>query len=62
MALDDLERRVHQVRPRELRRGNCSRAMVRGLEYIKAAASIGGYQGGPAGGVGRSGGGAPSTP
>jgi predicted nucleotide-binding protein (sugar kinase/HSP70/actin superfamily) len=36
MALDDLERRVHQVRPRELNRGT-SKAMERGLSFIKSA-------------------------
>jgi predicted nucleotide-binding protein (sugar kinase/HSP70/actin superfamily) len=40
MALDDLERKVHQVRPRELQRGNCSRAMERGLAYIKDAKNV----------------------
>jgi predicted nucleotide-binding protein (sugar kinase/HSP70/actin superfamily) len=39
MALDDLEQRAHQVRPRELRRGTTSRALARGLEYLRQASS-----------------------
>lgn len=40
MALDDVERRVHQVRPRELKRGECSRAMERAFAFIKAASTL----------------------
>ncbi len=40
MALDDLERRVHQIRPREVHRGSTSRALERGLAYLREAAAL----------------------
>lgn len=39
-ALDDVEFRTHQLRPRELKRGEATRAMEKGLQYIKAARTL----------------------
>ncbi len=36
-AIDDIEIRAHQVRPREVRRGDTTRAINTGLDYIDAA-------------------------
>ncbi len=40
MALDDLERRAHQVRPREINRGSTSKALERGLKYLREASEL----------------------
>ncbi|UNC92735.1 CoA protein activase [Candidatus Contubernalis alkaliaceticus] len=39
-ALDDVELGAHQLRPRELKRGEATRAMEKGLKYIKEARTM----------------------
>lgn len=39
-ALDDIELGAHRVRPRELKRGEATRAMENGLQYVKEARTL----------------------
>ena len=40
MALDDLEHRAHQIRPREINRGSTSKAYQRGLSFLREARAM----------------------